>query len=513
MPKFETIAAYCIKPGSHDSAAIALQYLVQQRVEASESNLVLDLFFHAANPAVQLAALIWLIKSESHTTELSDALGIGEAELAQIAQGTPRIESFPVIGSNGSCSIARVIVYPVLAPSFGAISLCGGALERHDHLAKLSGTGCLIGFDTPISGASWQLAALAALTNQSSNRKDLAYSGIVSLNGDIIPASGLLEKCDCCNLNGLRLIHRIQTSIQLERWLNGATIPLPILQFRGSRDQRERCMLSLQKCVQEEHAWFSYEALEDFYGICHQDLIIGNADPLPFDAQSWQDHLRSDVSERFNSLEAKLREKNVLWFYAGQISSLQFGIGALFGFKRAVVILQLNFSDSAYKRVFSLYGSLNARELKNVSFTPVNCRKVKATLQINMPDSQELGLILYLGSHNPIGEAKSYCRQYLKTDNFLVIEAMKNQGVINLEEDWLNWAQEINSLVNRARGEQHWRRIHLFQTAPTALCMALGIAIGHFLPVQVFHYQYDAPEPKYRAMYSMEQLMRNQKEV
>jgi hypothetical protein len=35
--------------------------------------------------------------------------------------------------------------------------------------------------------------------------------------------------------------------------------------------------------------------------------------------------------------------KKVLWFYSGQISTLQIGIGALFGFKRAVSILQWNF--------------------------------------------------------------------------------------------------------------------------------------------------------------------------
>jgi len=47
-------------------------------------------------------------------------------------------------------------------------------------------------------------------------------------------------------------------------------------------------------------------------------------------------------------------------------------------------------------------------------------------------------------------------------------------------QNWLPYLQEINSALNTARQEYHWERIHLFQTAPTALCMALGIAVGHF---------------------------------
>ncbi|HPH71576.1 MAG TPA: SAVED domain-containing protein, partial [Candidatus Cloacimonas sp.] len=74
-------------------------------------------------------------------------------------------------------------------------------------------------------------------------------------------------------------------------------------------------------------------------------------------------------------------------------------------------------------------------------------------------------------------------------------------------QNWLPYVQEINSALNAAREKNHWQRIHLFQTAPIALCMALGIAIGHFVPIDVYHYQFNASEPKYRCMFSMDKIL------
>lgn len=119
--------------------------------------------------------------------------------------------------------------------------------------------------------------------------------------------------------------------------------------------------------------------------------------------------------------------KKVLWFYAGQISTLQLGIGALFGFKRAVSILQMEFSNTTYHEVFTLYGKENARQLKNVSVKE-DYQYIQSELLINEPHKNELGFIIYLGSHNPIGEAKAYCKKQLQINNFLIIQARKSGG-------------------------------------------------------------------------------------
>jgi len=263
----------------------------------------------------------------------------------------------------------------------------------------------------------------------------------------------------------------------------------------------------MEQKVQEKFSWFSYELLEDFYGITNSDLAIFGNGILPFEANAWQKLLQEQVKDRFKLLEDKVMPKKVLWFYAGQISTLQLGIGALFGFKRAVSILQMEFSNTTYHEVFTLYGKENARQLKNVSVKKEDYQYIQSELLINEPHKNELGFIIYLGSHNPIGEAKAYCKKQLQINNFLIIQARENQGVMETSQNWLPYVQEINSALNTARQEYHWERIHLFQTAPTALCIALGIAVGHFLPVDVYHYQFNAEEPKYRCMFSLDKML------
>ncbi|HNV92857.1 MAG TPA: SAVED domain-containing protein, partial [Candidatus Cloacimonas sp.] len=285
------------------------------------------------------------------------------------------------------------------------------------------------------------------------------------------------------------------------------TIPIPIIQYQGEENELIRWQKALEQKVQENFSWFSYELLEDFYGITTNNLAIFGNGILPFEKNAWQTLLKEQVKDKFNALEDKIMPKKVLWFYSGQISTLQIGIGALFGFKRAVSILQMEFSNTTYKEVFTLYGKENARQLKNVSFKKEDFQYIQSELQINDPQKNELGFIIYLGSHNPIGEAKAFCQKNLQVNNFLIIKAKQDQGVMETSQNWLPFVQEINSALNAAREKNHWQRIHLFQTAPIALCMALGIAIGHFVPIDVYHYQFNASEPKYRCMFSMDKIL------
>jgi len=508
MPSFIESAKKHLATGNAALVPIISQYICQERVESEEGQWVKELFLRAYSPELRLSSMLWLLKQHRYLNDLSAETGFSESALLEAIQSSPRIVRFPVLDCEGSSCLARAMVYVISSSHPRALALCGSRNLECSHLAELSGISCVIGFDMNIEGRSWQLAVLAALLDKNViARDDLAFSGVVLEKGEIAPAESIIAKNTCCEAQEINLVSRVKTTSQLQEWLNSHIIPLPVLQYNGSENELRSWQTLLEVMVKESYAWFSYELLEDFHGITRKDLAISESVNLAFEAKAWQDFLGHQVQNRFDSLEHRLLPKKALWFYAGQISALQLGIGAIFGFKRALAILQLDFSSSSYKQVFTLHGSQNARELKNVSISDKACKKVEGHLQITEPESKELGLIIYLGSHNPIGEAQEFCRTQLQVRNFLVIKAKENQGVLDLKENWLRWIQEINSLLNHAREEYHWKRIHLFQTAPTAICMALGIAIGHFLPMDVYHYQFGAEEPKYRKVFSMDRVM------
>lgn len=504
MPRFRDRVDNYLKNSSSEAENIILQYIQQDRVPQEDEQWVYTLLEKAKNPNMKLNSLMWLSAKGKYLEQVSKLLETSETEINSLSQQQPKIGIFPVVDNSGNALLARAFIYQLESSEPKAIAILGDKFENYSYLAKLGKQNCIIGFDKNITGNSWQLAVLATLLSKKDTLfANLAFSGIVLPNGEIIKADEIEAKKRCCP----HLVYRVKNCDQLDAWLNIETIPIPIIQYQGDENELIRWQKALEQKVQENFSWFSYELLEDFYGITTNNLAIFGNGILPFEKNAWQTLLKEQVKDKFNALEDKIMPKKVLWFYSGQISTLQIGIGALFGFKRAVSILQMEFSNTTYKEVFTLYGKENARQLKNVSFKKEDFQYIQSELQINDPQKNELGFIIYLGSHNPIGEAKAFCQKNLQVNNFLIIKAKQDQGVMETSQNWLPFVQEINSALNAAREKNHWQRIHLFQTAPIALCMALGIAIGHFVPIDVYHYQFNASEPKYRCMFSMDKIL------
>ncbi len=507
MPSFAEAMKTHLAEGSHRAAKILMQYIFQKRIGDHEAALLPELMMQSAVPELKLACFLCLAGKAEYLEQLSKLLKLEARQIDAMTAQQPRKANFPAVNALDSSCITKVLVYPFRSIEPRCIVLWGKNWQELTILAKLTGQSCLIGFDRDIEGDSWQLAAIAALIHKGNgDLEQLAFSGVLNGDGMVSQGDKMEHKQSCCQNSGLNLVHRVMSIGQLESWLNADTIPLPVLQLQGSKNDLELWLSKIEAKVQEKFPWFSYPVLEDIYGIKREELTIHGEGNLDFKPEAWQQLLASKAAKLFDALEYRVKPRKVLWYYAGQISTLQLGIGAIFGFKRAISIMQLDFSSSEYKEVFALYGKNNARELKNVSIKAAACRMVEGQLQITNPEGKELGLIIYLGSHNPIGEAKDYCRISLQVNNFLIFKAKTNQGVLELNEDWLQLAQEINSLLNWAREEYAWQRIHLFITAPTALCMALGIAIGHFLPVEVYHYQYGVEAGKYQLMFSLDKV-------
>jgi hypothetical protein len=92
---------------------------------------------------------------------------------------------------------------------------------------------------------------------------------------------------------------------QLDAWLNIETIPIPIIQYQGEENELIRWQKALEQKVQENFSWFSYELLEDFYGITTNNLAIFGNGILPFEKNAWQTLLKEQVKDKFNALEIR----------------------------------------------------------------------------------------------------------------------------------------------------------------------------------------------------------------
>jgi len=412
---------------------------------------------------------------------------------------------FPLVNSLGASKVAELLIFSFDNPAPKAICFDEEIQKKAMILAELCGRSFLLVFTEDFEGDSWMCAAAAALCcSQPERMKGLCFSGAVSRGGRIARAVQLEAKKKLCSKQGLRLITSIESYAELEYWLNSPELPVPLIQCSGEVNRQIQWLAKMEATIREEQPCFSLQALSEFTGLNPQELCLFHPGEFRFVPEEWKAYL-SQVTH-FDEIEQKAPDYKLVFWYAGMLSALQFGIGARFGFKRPICICHWDSGEQKYLPVIKLYGSTPARTLKNVSIPPDSFQFIKYQAELEQGQDCAAALILYLGSHNPFQDAISHLRNMFGKFGYILVSLQENQGQISLKQNWLRITQEINSLVNHLKMSHRWSRLHIFQSAPTAICMALGIAFGHFIPVSVYHYQYDAEDPKYRMMYDLEKI-------
>lgn len=493
--------------GDTISAKRVLEWLVHHRLEPDELDLALALMMRSASKRFRLLAFLALRASGHDCPAFREAFGLGLDQYRLLMSAPVRKACFPIANPLGGFDLAESVC--VLLPGALSPTIClspdgvGGAKV----LSALVGSGFLIGFTRDFSGESWMLSAAAALLGNGEAILDrLAFSGRIDPQGCILPCGELSPKAACAKKHGKRLLTSELADLQaLSWWLQTDRIPVPVVQVTGDENVTLRWLQDMEAAVRADHPCFTLQLLERFYGLDPCDLAIYGGTELEFDPKVWHSTLKL-AGEVFARIDKALAPaKSVVW-YAGKISSLQFGIGAVFGFKRPVCICQLDFQAQVYRPVIRLDGDVNPRILKNVGIPLDKFGNIEYKYEPN-DACRELALVLYLGSHNPLEAVRSYLKEKEISASLLFVSLRESQGDVNILADWLPLVREINALVNHLKSSCHWDRIHLFQTAPTAACLALGIAFGHFMPVSVYHFQSEAEVKKtYKEMYRLDDL-------
>jgi len=500
----ELVSAY-LNEGNDLLKNKIVDYLNSNNFSEEDWSSITHLLFNPYSNTVSALAWLALIANSHQEEELAKSFDLNPGQFSELFQSRLRKASFPVVDQQSNGILAEVLIFPFSSTESRAICFNKIYAEQANILAQLTRRSFLMVFTEDFVGDSWMAATAAALIADNPDElSDFCFTGAVNESGKIMPPAQLTEKKQCCEACGKKLITSVKSLEELDFWLNSSELPVPVVQSSGTPDKKSSWLLKMEAAIQKEYPLFNLQALFEFTGLNEDDLSIFKEGDFPFIPKEWQTFLGS--IDHFDRVEQKLSSRKALFWYAGMLSSLQFGIGAIFGFNRPIYICHWEPTNQEYLPVFRLYRPNNARILKNVSFDPHSFTHIK--YEINAPSCQmkDLALILYFGSHNPYQEVISYFKPLFPDSGTLFIYLKESQGQINLDSDWLRIVQETNSLLNYLKNSYHWQRLHIFQSSPNAICMALGIALGHFTPATIYHYQPQAEREHYKGMYDLEMV-------
>jgi len=479
------------------------KYINYNEIQDEDWECLSLLCLKAVHSDLRLLAFLACLKSNAGIEQLCQILGLNEIVKPFLRAGNFRKVQFPVTGNGDSDRICVAIVMP-LADLERGICLCKGQEKDAQALYEALGTGFIAGFNLDIQGNSWMLAVAAGVFAESNVQlHNLAFSGIVESSGRIISAADIEQKSKLTQASGLRLIHNSIPSVEsLKYWLNERNIPIPIIQYSGQKGLASLALKKMESSIQQDFPLFNVIALKEWFGIEEDDLCIFQEDNIEFEPGAWRTILL-EAKAGFDALDIALQPRKAIVWYAGKLSSLQFGIGVSYGFNRPVCICQYEPGDQSYLPVIRLFGQQHPRALKRILTDLFDLKYLSHEIEYT-PDATDLKLIIFLGSHNLVSVVKqvdtgSPC-------DHLIIRAKHDQGFIDFESDWMQIVQEINSILNYYKNSHSWRNVHIFQTCPTSICFALGIAFGQVLPYRIWHYQPDGGVGTYKYLYQLDTI-------
>jgi len=398
---------------------------------------------------------------------LSKVLNLSEDQVLNIFSNEGYKVYFPVYDlTNETSTVATAFIVENTD-----LTLSFNEFVNLDLIKQLTNKNFFVIFDRPFTGESYQLALVAGLiAKDKSLLEKLAFTGAITSSGRVKIVNHIQEKEKACQELGLTLItpKDIQSVEELDFWLNSPDIPVIYLN-RNTTNDLEISLKKIEELIQEKYKHFKIENLLKFYNLSKEDLyhITENVN---FSDKETLIEILNQAEEKFKKLFAV---KNAVLYISITISSLAFLIGSLIGSRKRAVIL--HYANSSYKVVIDL--SENTRIIKQQT------DKFEIIQPQECEPSEEMALILYIASHNPIQMVTEYIKQNLPTVKSICSVKTVNQGNLELQF-FLRTHQELYTFINSVVK----KKIHLFYSIPTPIALTLGMAIEHFWDITLYHY-------------------------
>lgn len=472
------------------------------KVEDEDIPALLKLIQSAPHARLRLMAFIALRQAGKIAPELQQLWNLEAAQIKSLIEAEHRQARFPIVNPHDEALMAELFIFTFEAETPRAICLYPAAADAAQELANICNCSFLIGFSENFEGNSWLCAAAAALKcKDPAKLRPLAFTGELDASGNLHRAGYLDAKRQAAEKHGLRLISSIKSLQELDFLLNEPTLPLPVIQTAVKSGLATEWLDWMEAAIRAENPHFNLDAVMEMGGLQAEDLLIFHEGYIPFEPEFWQEYLQANVKHKFDYLQSRFPSPCLIW-YAGMISSMQFAIGVSFGFKRPICICHWDSTQQKYLPMIKIYGETPVRTLKNVNISPRDLRYIDYETIDLRKEQSTVALIIYLASHNPISEARHHAKTVRNTEATIIISLKSGQGQLQNDDDWLLVVREIYSLINHLKNDHNWQKMLIYPSAPAAVCMALGIALGHFWDIEIMHYN-GGSVPKYKAMYNL----------
>ncbi|WP_297889894.1 SAVED domain-containing protein [Sulfurihydrogenibium sp.] len=339
-----------------------------------------------------------------------------------------------------------------------------------ESVKKATGKEFFVVFDKIFKGNSFQLAITAGLiANDKTILKNLAFTGEVTSSGKVLPVNHIPEKEKAVLEKGFTLItpEDIESIEQLDFWLNSPDIPV-ILLNRNNKNDIIQSLQQVEETIKQDYPYFNINNLQKFYNINQNDLTL-ITENIDFSDKKQIQNILDEVEEKFRKL---FTIKSAVLYISISISSLGFFIGALLGSRKRVVIL--HYINNKYLK------AIDARENIRVIKQIKNQYEILQVKECN-PD-EETAVILHIASHNPVEKSLRYIEKNIPNAKTCIAQTIYNGNIPT--EEFLPLHQELYNFINTTIR----KKLHIFHSMPTPLALSLGMAIGHFWDINIYHF-------------------------
>ncbi|MDY0123765.1 SAVED domain-containing protein [Sulfurimonas sp.] len=250
-------------------------------------------------------------------------------------------------------------------------------------------------------------------------------------------------------------------------------IPIPLVIRVDSNKSPEHIFDNLVQDIEKKYSLSDLEQnLKKYLNIVREELIFEYTGDI-YNKSSLISFIQI-ISYQLNKLQqnAKGRIKFHLAYY--QRPSVGFLIGQIFELD-GLVIYQKN-PDSDH---FDEVATVKDRNYKTIVST---FTKFKVSEQI-LDTFDNTVLVTIKASSHDIALHASSLKPY---KNIITLHA-NHSGTITLDEDWILYAREIFTVLNKL--QKKYKNITIAHAMPESIAILVGMAISNYLPIQMTQYE------------------------
>lgn len=331
-------------------------------------------------------------------------------------------------------------------------------------------------FDKNFSGQSYQLAVTVGLLAEQKNLEKYSFTGMINIRGETVLVDNLKQKKEISKQKGLKLISSdiFKTVDEVLQFLNTKNIDIPFIILNKDAQEIEKSLQELTENINQR--LFNYLKI---YEIDQKDIYVETQN-LPPNKEFWKQKL-DELSSKIKKLHKNI-DKQITIHITNGVSTFGFLAGCILGSKHPFVLYHFIPAENRYISVVNLTGN-NIRNNKKIKDDILqNSKYIDIEINLTKP-CKVANLIIYTASHNPLADVLNF-----SPNDYIYIKDKQFQGKIPTDFDWSEYISEIYSAINVLKEKYLISKFNLFLSVPSAMAMGLGMAVGHFMDIDVYSY-------------------------